>query len=52
MTDSREKEIAEVARKLDALLDELAASTVALSGMLERPAPPPDDEKQERLVKP
>jgi hypothetical protein len=49
---SREKEIAEVARKLDALLDELGESVGALNAILERPAPPPDDDAHERLVSP
>jgi hypothetical protein len=48
----REKEIEAVAAKLDALLDELGESVEALSAILERPAPPPDDESHERLVRP
>ena len=47
---SREKEIAEVARRLDALLDDLGSSVDALNAILERPAPPPDDDAKERLV--
>jgi hypothetical protein len=46
---TREKEITEVAERLDALLDELGASVDALNAILERPAPP-DDEADERLV--
>jgi hypothetical protein len=49
---SKEKEIAEVAARLDALLDGLAQSAAALSAILDRPALPPDDESKERLVTP
>ena len=49
---SRDEEIAQVARMLDGLLDELAESVAALNAILEGPEPPENGEQDERMVAP
>lgn len=48
---SRDAEIERVARKLDALLDDLSGTVAALHEILSRPAPP-EPGAEERLVTP
>lgn len=50
--NSRDEEIRTVARQLDGLLDELAASVAALNEILIRPAPPVPGSADERLAAP
>lgn len=49
---SRDDEITRVARQLDDLLDDLAASVAALNAILTPAAPPPPGAADERLATP
>jgi hypothetical protein len=47
---SRDQDVAEVAARIDGLLDDLGATVAALSAILTRPAPPVPGADDERLV--
>lgn len=49
---SRDDEITAVARQLDELLDDLAASVAELNAILTPPVPPVPGDGDERLVSP